>query len=754
MFPERDASARTTYFAHSANDEGEWNPLKSHLAEVAERARGFAAVFDAGDDAYLAGLLHDLGKYGDLFQERLKGRESGLDHWSMGASVCLERYRSCETALAIQGHHVGLQWWDRDELRRLLPRELEQHVVDAGRRLTERDRNVLLERLRADGLQLPERTDTGQTDAKSAAAMLDLRMLYSALTDADYLATEEHFDQAATRMRQPVGELGAAEAIDLVDRYLRMLAEKKESSAAMASMRQDLLTACRAAAERPTGLFTLTAPTGTGKTLSTLAFALRHAKRNGLRRIVLVMPFLSIIDQTVGVYRQALAEMENRGAMERYILEHHSLAVEASDGDVQETRLRGMLAQNWDAPIVITTSVQFFESLFSNSSAACRKLHQLARSVIVFDEVQTLPLKVVLPTLATLSHLSARYRSSVVFSTATQPAFPHLDEQVRRYCTNGWRPQELVPDELRLFERAKRVRVEWPRRGERTSWIDLVKQFDGSSQVLCIVNLKRHARDLFHLIRQQWGEGAFHLSTSMCPKHREAALAEVRTRLEEGKRCGLVATQCVEAGVDLDFPAAFRAMGPLDAIAQAAGRCNRNGRSAEGVLKVFRPEDEGYPPGVYRQATDLTEILLKREQGLDIDNPAVFENYFRSLYGIASLEDRELLEAVRTKHFPDVRRNYRIIEQDSVNVLIAYDRARYEELAEEARLKRLTRGWVLRARPYAVSCFRRAVAGAMVEAVKLKDGTPSNDWFLYLFDGHYDSGTGLSIPTEIEYLGA
>src|ERR1017187_8179282 len=157
MLPERDASARTIYFAHSANDDGKWNPLRSHLAEVAERARGFAAVFEAGDDAYLAGLLHDLGKYGDLFQERLKGRESGLDHWSMGASVCLERYRSCETALAIQGHHVGLQWWDRDELRRLLPRELEQHIVEAGRRLTERDRNVLLERLRADGLQLPER---------------------------------------------------------------------------------------------------------------------------------------------------------------------------------------------------------------------------------------------------------------------------------------------------------------------------------------------------------------------------------------------------------------------------------------------------------------------------------------------------------------------------------------------------------------------------------------------------------------------
>ena len=210
MLPEGDRLMRTTYFAHSANDDGEWDPLRDHLAAVAERARGFAAVFDSGDDAYLAGLLHDIGKYGDLFQERLKGREGGLDHWSMGASVCLERYRSSETAMAVQGHHVGLQWWDRDQLRKLLPRDLEQYIAEAGRRLTEKDRNVLLERLRADGLALPESIAQGQTGVKCAAAMFDLRMLYSALTDADYLATEEHFDSAAARMREPACDLTPA----------------------------------------------------------------------------------------------------------------------------------------------------------------------------------------------------------------------------------------------------------------------------------------------------------------------------------------------------------------------------------------------------------------------------------------------------------------------------------------------------------------------------------------------------------------
>jgi CRISPR-associated helicase Cas3/CRISPR-associated endonuclease Cas3-HD len=739
----------TTYFAHSENDQGLCNPLRVHLKGVAERARRFAEVFGAGDAAFLAGLLHDLGKYGELFQRRLKGLESGLDHWSMGASVCLDRYRNSETAMAAQGHHLGLQWWEKEELRKLLPAELEKHIPQ-GRRLTEKDRGVLLGRLEADGITLPDGVSGTPSDAKCAAAMLDLRMLFSALTDADYLATEEHFNPEAARMREPVAELRPGEAAEVLDRHLMALSAKADSSSAVAAMRRDLLDACRVAAESAPGLFTLTAPTGAGKTLSTLAFALRHAKQNGMRRIVVVMPFLSIIDQTVRVYREALAAIPGGGVSERYLLEHHSLAVETAEADGVSQRIRGMLAQNWDAPIVITTSVQFFESLFSNSPAACRKLHRLARSVVVFDEVQTLPLKVVLPTLATLSHLATRYRSSVVFSTATQPAFRHLDAQVRRYCTNGWSPREIAPNELGLFERACRVRVEWPQRSERIRWEELAQQFADLRQVLCIVNLKRHARDLFHLLEPRWGDDVFHLSTAMCPKHRGVVLAEVRARLDSGERCALVATQCVEAGVDLDFPAAFRAMGPLDAIAQAAGRCNRNGKLEAGVLRVFRPEDAGYPPGVYEQAAGLTEALLNGEEGLSIDDPAGFEKYFRTLYSIAKLEDRELLDAIQARHFPDVRKHYRIIDQDSINVLVAYDRDQYGGLADEVRRTGLSRDWVTRARPHAVSCFRNEATA--MEPVPLKDRTSSGDWFLY--DKHYDPETGLQVPKELEFLGA
>ncbi len=437
-------------------------------------------------------------------------------------------------------------------------------------------------------------------------------------------------------------------------------------------------------------------------------------------------------------------------------LEHHSLALEQAEGEDNAARLRGMLAENWDAPVVITTSVQLLESLFSNSPAACRKLHRLAESVVVLDEIQTLPLKIVLPTLAALSRLAERYRTTVVFSTATQPAFLHLDEKVRGFCASGWNPREIVPRELRLFERLRRVRVEWPREGERLTWGGLAERFEKPDQALCVVNLKKHAREFFGVLKTRHEGQVLHLSTAMCPKHRGAVLAGVRERLENGKPCFLVATQCVEAGVDLDFPAVFRALGPLDSIAQAAGRCNRNGRLAAGDLHVFIPQDPRYPPGAYRQAAELTAVMLRGGKEMSIDDPADFDTYFRSLYEIAQLEDGDLLDAIRAKQFAEIRRHYRVIDQDTVNVLVAYDRETHLALAEEARTKGLTRDWIRRARPHAVGWFRREIEKAFVEPVCVRGRggklVESSDWFIYLRDQHYDPEVGLVLPKELEFL--
>lgn len=288
------------------------------------------------------------------------------------------------------------------------------------------------------------------------------------------------------------------------------------------------------------------------------------------------------------------------------------------------------------------------------------------------------------------------------------------------------------------------------------TWDDLSKRFDRLDQALCIVNLKKHARDFFRLLKQRWDADVFHLSTAMCPKHRAAVLADVNARLKDKRRCALVATQCVEAGVDLDFPAVFRAMGPLDSIAQAAGRCNRNGGIEAGELCVFVPEDEKYPPGGgYQQGADITKVLLKEPRKPSIDNPADFERYFRSLYGIAKLEQGPLFDAIWSKRFVEVRKEYRVIDQDTVNVLVAYDPEIYRSLAEEARAKGLSRDWVRRARPYSVGCFLREVENAVEPvSVRVRGGKliESGDWFLYLRDHHYDPDVGLAIPKELEFL--
>lgn len=409
----------TRFYAHSAPQRSGWEPLAEHLRLVAERAARYASVFDAEEEARAAGLLHDLGKYSPLFLRRLDNKAHHLDHWTPGASAALREYKQhgIAAALAIQGHHIGLQCAASKSLKTLLPGRL---APEPGLTFTEADPEILLARFSADGLALStlEGSLYAQGEPK-VGAMLDVRMLFSTLVDADFLETEAHFDrdeQGERRYRPEPPELQADRALAALDTELEKLARENRdrSSEAVHRLRADLLAACREGAEQAPGLFTLTAPTGAGKTLSMLAFALRHARRHGLRRIVMAIPFLSILEQNAKVYRDLLEPVFGAG----YLLEHHSLAGTRGDkpeGDEQDAKesLRRRQAENWDAPLVLTTNVQLLESLFAHRPGACRKLHRLAGSVILFDEVQTLPLPLVVHTLAALSHLSERYLSLI-----------------------------------------------------------------------------------------------------------------------------------------------------------------------------------------------------------------------------------------------------------------------------------------------------------------------------------------------------
>lgn len=738
------------FFAHSSRGNAAWQLLHEHLHQVAELASAFAASFHAQDEARLAGILHDIGKYSELFQQRLRGEARSVDHWSPGAWIAMANFQCVAAAMAIWGHHLGLQRMEKDSVRSNLDPSYRRQQTSAVWRIPEEDYTVLQQRLAADGLEL---TSPAQKlydkELDPSVQMLDVRMLFSALVDADFMDTARHFGE-----ERPVPpSLQPERALEILQEHIQQLSRRTDAATQVLQMRRVLWEACLTAAEQPLGIFTLTAPAGAGKTLAMLGFALKHAATHGLRRVIVVIPYLSIIEQTAKVYRDLLEPHFGDG----YVIEHHSLAgtrqVDQGESDHQDeydkARIERLLAENWDAPLIVTTSVQMLESLFANAPSACRKLHRVARSVILFDEVQTLSTSLVVPTLQALSRLVERYGSTVVFATATQPAFDHLHEKIRVRGNRGWQPQEIVPHSAQLFHLARRVRVETPENESPLSWEELAEQMLAHEQALCVLNIKRHAAQLAQLLVQQASsDGVYHLSTSMCPAHRQQVLDTVRLRLQKGERCLLVSTQCVEAGVDVDFPVVFRAFAPLDSVAQAAGRCNRNGRMREGKMVLFVPEEEKYPRGAYEQAARVTQGYLKQRAGaIDLYDPAFYDQYYRTLYDMTRPESQreDLQKAICARDFVEVARLYRLIPDTSINILVPYDMGMYEQLAAEARGRGLTSAWIRRARPYVVSVYRPRpsdVIMSFLEPIPIH-GQPSDEWFIYTEPSHYDPLLGL-----------
>jgi CRISPR-associated endonuclease/helicase Cas3 len=740
------------YFGHT-HETLPWQTILEHGSEVARLARDNAAFFGEELKAQLAGELHDIGKYGDLFQRRLRGLESGLDHWSAGAHIALFEHRLVDVALAIQGHHIGLKSGAGQSLRELnLAEVAKNHPL--GLRLSETDIDLLKARLAADGVRLPSPTTERQPLPSSAGDMLGTRMLFSALVDADFIDTERTMNRGNPKFvpRPSPPALQAPRALALLEDTLTALNANMDIPVKTRALRKTLADACRASASSSSQVFTLTAPTGTGKTLGMLRFALSRAAQNQrIRRIVVVLPFLTILDQTVDIYRQLFAEFG-----EHYILEHHSLTgirpeqpVSQLEQQAVSDKQQRLLTENWDAPIIVTTSVQFLESLHANRPSACRKLHNIAGSIVLFDEVQTLPVKLAVPTLKTLAKLATeKYGCSVVFSTATQPAFDTLHSAIAEDESNsaGWQPTEIVADHAALFANAKRVTADW-KIAQATPWSEILHWLGADQQALCIVNLKRHALELARLARAQGLEQVYHLSTALCPQHRRDLLARIVAALGAGNPCRVIATQCVEAGVDLDFPKVYRALAPLDAIAQAAGRCNRNNRlTSKGVLTVFVPETERYPTKSYQQATELTRMQLQLGGGqLDLDDPATYRQYFKNLYSISATTDAELEGYILSQNFEKFAERYTLIENDAVNVVVPYNQAA-RNLMQEARQNGITGDWMRRSRGYTVSAFLnpKKPQPFFLEPVKFRFGTNdgfAETWFLCREPDEYNTAT-------------
>ncbi len=624
------------FYAHSLEGKPpeEWHRLEDHLKGTAKLAAEFAAEFGCEEWGYLAGLWHDLGKYSEDFQRMLlasadahiETKKGKVDHSTAGAIHATEAFKIPGRIFSylIAGHHAGLPDWQTDT---------------AGRKsLIQRLQNIdLINKLPFSDIPhyIVEQALPKQKFMTKEGHAFWIRMLYSCLVDADFLDTEAFFEAEKTKTRKEYPSL-----VELLPLFESYMADKqtKADDTSVNRERASILRQCIARSAHNPAIFTLTVPTGGGKTLSSMAFALNHAVTLDCnkRRIIYVIPYTSIIEQTAEQFRDIFKDA---------IVEHHS-NVNVSDESTETARSR-LACENWDAPIIVTTSVQFFDSLFSNRSSSCRKLHNIVNSVVVLDEVQLLPPEYLNPILHVIKELSQNYNVTFVLSTATQPAFtPHKSVDYRFEGLSE--TVEIMDDPLQLHKALKRVQVHTPDDliTPRT-WEDLASELDQHPSVLCIVNRRDDCRSLYELMPEK-GNNTLHLSALMCGEHRSKVITQIKQRLKDKIPTRVISTQLVEAGVDLDFPVVYRALAGLDSIAQAAGRCNREGLLKKGQILVFVPPSK-IPVGYLRQAGEIGRRLLT-EKTEDVLSPKRFEQFFEEIYWLqgSNLDKHEILKDLVT----------------------------------------------------------------------------------------------------------
>lgn len=616
------------------------HPLTEHLEKTSQLAQEFAAHFGAGVWAGLAGLWHDLGKYQPAFQSYLlaaadpdahiEGAPKRVDHSTPGAALAVRVLGKGEgdlLAYLIAGHHAGLPDYDAAEaggeasLLARLHRAEGSGAVDALLEATEI--NSLIQQEKPVPM-LPGR----DREEKEEGLHLWLRMLFSCLTDADFLDTEAFMDVSKHEGRGGWPQL--EEMLPVLETYM----ERFKPDTEVNRIRAEVLQTCRQKASRPPGRFSLTVPTGGGKTLASLAFALHHARRHSKRRIVYVIPYTSIIEQTADVFRRVF---ESLGEV---VVEHHSNADSSPEKEDSRSRLA---SENWDAPLIVTTSVQFFESLYAARTSRVRKLHNLVDSVVVLDEAQLIPPEFRKSLLSTLRLLTDYYGVTLLLSTATQPALCSVESLEIRY--RGLEPvHELIPAPAELHERLRRVRVRLPQdMSTPVEWESLADRLKQHDSLLCIVNRRDDCRTLHALMPPD----TIHLSALMCGQHRAEVIFAIKRRLAAGEPVQVISTQLVEAGVDLDFPVVYRAMAGLDSIAQAAGRCNREGRlNGMGEVRVFIPPSSTM--GLMARAEQAAREVLHGYEGDPLD-PALYTRYFENFYRRID-PDRKQIEDLLKPH--------------------------------------------------------------------------------------------------------
>lgn len=701
-----------------------WQGLKEHLAGTAENSEKYADVFGSGQWGHVAGLWHDTGKYSIEFQNRLRSsvdahieQVSRVDHSTYGAQQAFFKWPKGEgkiLAYIIAGHHGGLPEGQSNDgaclskrIEKLLPYEFycPDYIFNK------------------DKPSLPFNPDKNRFCFELS---FFIRMLFSCLTDSDFLDTEKHMCPEKAKLRIP--QISLDDLKQKLDHHLKWLQDKSIPSK-VNSLRANILYDCRKAAQQNPGLFSLTVPTGGGKTLSSMAFGLDHAIRHGHRRIIYVIPYTSIIEQNARVFRDIFGD--------EAVLEHHS-NYEPAEEDYR-TRLA---SENWDASIIVTTNVQFFESLFASRGSRCRKLHNIANSVIILDEVQTLPPEYLLPCLETIRELTLHYHCSHVLCSATQPAIQYRSE----FPSGLKEVREITKNPCELYRKLKRVEVQHI--GQHPD-AEIIQRLKDHKKVLCIVNTRKYARSLYEGLGL---DNTFHLSASMYPLHRSHILQDIKKCLVDNDECRVISTQLVEAGVDIDFPVVYRAMAGLDSIAQAAGRCNREGHLGNGHVYVFKSE-KPLPPGHFRHTAQIAEGVIRRfyQDMLSLD---AIENYFKEYYwkqGERLDKERILCELLQQGHksldipFRTIADKFKLIQDENKPVIITRE-PEAQSLIHEIRQAHSLRGFSRKLQKYTVHIspwyWNGYVESGAIEIVR--DIFPVLVW-----PELYNNETGLTLETDI-----
>lgn len=734
------------YYAKSKLPNGRQPTVTEHLDLVSYYAAQYGEPLDMKEAAGLAGQFHDFGKYSDRFADVLRKTRQNIDHACCGAVLLYQMTKNKHTAKprypyvleAINGHHDGLFEMG------LLQNDLNHVYQDENFRTMNNGKESALAgpaeynaALRCfmrehPDYHFPKIPVQLSPDSSNLVSMLYTRMLFSCLVDADYSVSAYECDSEYFNRNESDAFNANAWLACLYAERAR-IRNGSTAAAGLNALRDRVFEQCGEAGTRyPEGLFTLTAPTGTGKTLALLHFALRHCIATGKKRIIIVLPFLTLAEQNTTIYRKIIPDV---------LIDH-------SQSDLDE--MAQEFAERWNVPFIITTSVKFFESLFSCKPTDCRKLHNIANSVVVFDEAQSLPPEVTGATLQTVNELCRRYHTTMVFSTATQPDFNSLRDVV-------WEPREILPDNAEFFDKLRRTDVEW-RLKKDTDLTMLAKEIADKESVCVIVNLRRHARIVFEELQRRCGcvpESLFYLTTDLCPAHRTARVNEIKERLKNGLPCRVVATQCIEAGVDLDFRVLYRALAPLDAIIQAAGRCNRNGNPEHGKVVVFKPADDRriYPSTWYGNAASVV-AQLNAEEKIDIHNPEHIRRYYSYLFRNAK-DKTKLRKALENRSFADTDQAYRLIDNPGIRVVVPYAplREEYDAIRNELGEKGITPLLMKKTAPFTVSCYHADQIEAWAEPVKfrIQGKISERDSGYYILRPHCESyyqntDMGLQIP--------